>query len=321
MKEYGLNPLFVRNRITDFLQWSRGEEGLLESKTKELLKNKPKPFVKWVGGKRQLIKQFKDMGLFPPSGFNPKKSTYIEPFVGGGAMFFDALPLNNAVLSDMNEELVITYNVIKTDVESLIKELKAHQKKNNKNYFLGVRAINIDKLSDVKIASRFIYLNRTCFNGMYRVNSSGGFNVPFGLNTNPLICDDINLKKVSISLQDVEIKHSDYSNVVSNAKKGDFIYFDPPYAPISKTSSFTSYTKAGFGKQQQIELRDTFFKLHKRGCFIMLSNSNSDFIKEIYGEITMKSKKIKLHEVFANRAINSKGDGRGKVKEIVVVNY
>ena len=221
------------------------------------------------------------------------------------------------MLSDLNNELVIAYNVIKNDVEKLIKSLKKH--KISKEYFMEIRAKDIKKMSDVEIASRFIYLNRTCFNGLYRVNKSGGFNVPFGKNKNPLICDEINLRQVSETLKNVIIKHEDYKGVLKKAKKGDFVYFDPPYYPVSRTASFTSYTADAFLEKEQIELRDIFVKLHKRGCFVMLSNSDTPFINKIYSEI--KDKKVRISKVEAGRAINSKGSGRGKILEVVVTNY
>ena len=280
-------------------------------------KNNPKPFVKWVGGKRQLAKQFRDDDLYPPDEFNIETAMYHEPFVGGGAMFFDLLP-QRAVLSDMNPELITTYKVIQNQVEELIKKLKIYQEKNNKEDFLKIRKQNVKKLSDISIAARFIYLNRTCFNGLYRVNRSGQFNVPFGQNKNPLICDEINLRKVSRELQKVKIFREDYKNVLKRAKKGDFVYFDPPYYPVSPTASFTSYVKESFLEKEQKELRDVFLKLHKRGCFVMLSNSDTPFINEIYSNL---DKKITIHKVLAGRAVNSKGSGRGKIREVVVVNY
>lgn len=281
---------------------------------KNIIDSKPKPFVKWVGGKRQLLKQFKKMDLYPPFGFNANKNTYFEPFVGGGAVFFDLLP-KKAFLSDLNSDLVLTYNVIKNDIEALIKSLKKHEYE--KDYFLKVRAKNPKELSDLEIASRFIFLNRTCFNGMYRVNSSGQFNVPFGKYTNPLICDEDNLRKVSKALENVEIKHQDYKAVLKKAKKGDFIYFDPPYYPISKTASFTSYTNESFLDKEQIELRDTFLELHKRGCFVMLSNSDTPFINKIYKGF----KGVKINKVEAGRSINSNASGRGKITEVLITNY
>lgn len=282
----------------------------------EKIAEKPKPFVKWVGGKRQLLKQFQDMKLYPPEAFDPKNNSYFEPFVGGGAVFFDLLP-ERAFLSDMNFDLVTTYNVIKNDVESLIVSLKNHIY--SKEYFLNVRSQKVSDLSTLEIASRFIYLNRTCFNGMYRVNSKGEFNVPFGKYDNPLICDEVNLRKVSKALQTIDIKHHDYKEAVKEAKKGDFVYFDPPYHPMSVTASFTSYTKESFGEKEQVELRDIFLELHKKGCFVMLSNSNADFINKIYSEL--ESEGVKVHKVEAGRAINSNAKGRGKVKEVLVTNY
>lgn len=309
-KTFDINAIYARQvfsltKTSDFLK-----------EAAEIIDNKPKPFVKWVGGKRQLLAQFRLRNLFPPELFDPIKNTYFEPFVGGGAVFFDLLP-KNAVLSDMNNELIITYNVIKNNVEELITSLKKH--KVNKEYFLKIRAKEVAKLSDIEIASRFIYLNRTCFNGLYRVNKSGGFNVPFGQNKNPLISDGINLRRVSKALKNVTIKHQDYKEVLKKAKKGDFIYFDPPYYPMSKTASFTSYTKDAFLDKEQIELRDVFIELDKRGCFVMLSNSDAPFINKIYGEI--KKKNVRINKVEAGRAINSKGSGRGKVLEVVVTNY
>ncbi len=308
-KELDINSIYARHVASIVLN---SEDPI--SLAQKIISEKAKPFVKWVGGKRQLLKQFRDLGLYPPEKFDAVKNTYFEPFVGGGAVFFDLLP-KNAALSDMNNELVVTYNVIKNDVEALIQSLKKHQ--NDKDYFLKIRAKDIKKLSDVEIASRFIYLNRTCFNGLYRVNKSGGFNVPFGDNKNALICDQENLRKVSLELQKVQIKHQDYKEVLKRAKKGDFIYFDPPYYPVSKTSSFTSYTAGVFLDKEQTELRDVFVELHKRGCFVMLSNSDTPFINKIYSGL----KGVKINKVFAGRAINSKGSGRGKITEVLVTNY
>ncbi len=279
-----------------------------------IIKEKPKPFIKWVGGKRQLLKQFLELKLYPPEKFNIETGKYFEPFVGGGAVFFDLLP-EQATLSDLNKELIITYNVIKNDVEKLIKSLKKH--KTNKEYFLKVRAQNPNKLGDVEVASRFIFLNRTCFNGLYRVNSKGEFNVPFGKYTNPLICDEENLRKASKSLQEVKIKHQDYKEVLKTAKRGDFVYFDPPYYPINKTSSFTSYTAKSFLEKEQIELRDTFLELNKRGCFVMLSNSDTPFINKIYSGF----KGVRITKIEASRLVNSKSSGRGKITEVLITNY
>jgi|SRR3989338_5947587 len=316
-KDQGISELkkvFNINAIYAYSVFLHADKTQLIGDASRIIADKPKPFVKWVGGKRQLLSQFNAMNLYPPEKFNPSKGRYFEPFVGGGAVFFDLLP-ETAYLSDLNNELVITYNVIKNDVENLIKSLKKHNL--DKEYFLKLRAQNPEKLSDMNIASRFIYLNRTCFNGMYRVNSNGGFNVPFGKYTNPLICDESNLRKVAKALKNIEIKRQDYKEVLKNAKKGDFVYFDPPYYPVSKTASFTSYTSEVFLDKEQTELRDTFAELYKRGCFIMLSNSDTSFISKIYSEI----KDTRITKVQAGRAINSKGDGRGKITEVLVTNY
>jgi DNA adenine methylase len=308
-KTFDVNAIYAR------LVYDLADKTNLLEDVARIITEKPKPFVKWVGGKRQLLKQFYNMGLYPPFGFDPTKNTYFEPFVGGGAVFFDLLP-KKAVLSDLNFELVTTYNIIKNDVESLIRSLKKHVY--DKEYFLKIRARNVESLSDIQIASRFIYLNRTGFNGMYRVNSSGGFNVPFGKYTNPRICDAENLRKVSQVLQSVEIRHQDYKDVLQKAKSGDYVYFDPPYYPINRTSNFTGYTAEGFFEKEQEELRDTFVELHNRGCFVMLSNSDTPFINKLYSDL---DKKIKLHKVNAGRNINSDAKKRGKIKEVLVVNY
>lgn len=305
---------FNINAIYAHRVFSLANKANLIEDSSRIIAEKPKPFVKWVGGKRQLLTQFRLMNLYPPEKFDPKSGKYFEPFVGGGAVFFDLLP-ESAYLSDLNNELVIAYNVIKRDVENLIKSLKKH--KLDKEYFLKIRAQNPETLSDIDTASRFIYLNRTCFNGMYRVNSKGGFNVPFGKYENPLICDEINLRKASEALKNVEIKKQDYKEVLKKAKKGDFVYFDPPYYPVSKTASFTSYTSELFLDKEQIELRDTYVDLHKRGCFVMLSNSDTPFINKIYSE----PKGLRITKVQAGRAINSDASKRGKITEVLVTNY
>ncbi len=307
-EKFSINSIYAHR-----LFHSSNQEDIFKDITR-LLEEKPKPFVKWVGGKRQLLKQFRELGLYPPEEFDPIHNTYFEPFVGGGAVFFDLLP-QKAKLSDLNQELVITYNVIKSNVEELIQSLQKHI--HSKEYYLEIRAKKIKDLTDVDIASRFIYLNRTGFNGMYRVNKSGGFNVPFGKYNNPLICDEVNLKRVSQALQNVSIKYQDYKAILAEAQKGDFVYFDPPYFPVSKTASFTSYTADAFLEKEQIELRDTFIKLHKRGCFVMLSNSDTPFINEIYSGI----EGVKNNTIIAGRSINSKGSGRGKITEVLITNY
>lgn len=309
-KDFDINRIYAQSivDIVDFNNYPKSAD--------IIIKSKPKPFVKWVGGKRQLLKQFRDLDLYPPKEFDTKKNKYFEPFVGGGAVFFDLLP-EKAYLSDLNSDLVTTYNVIKEKVQDLIDSLSKHP--HNKEYFLEIRSQDTQTLSDTEIASRFIYLNRTCFNGMYRVNSKGKFNVPFGKYTNPVICDKENLLRVSESLQKVSILNQDYKEVLKSAVAGDFIYFDPPYYPVNKTSSFTSYTSESFLEKQQIELRDTFIELHKKGCFVMLSNSDTDFINKIYSETEID--KIKIAKIQAGRMINSKSEKRGKVSEVLITNY
>lgn len=306
---FGINPIYSRT-VYDLAD----KDNLVEDAIK-IISERPKPFVKWVGGKRQLLKQFRDLNLYPPHDFNPAKNTYFEPFVGGGAVFLDLLP-KKAVLSDLNFELITTYKVVKNDVNKLIKLLKTY--KYDRDFFMKIRSRSTKDLSDVQIAAKFIYLNRTCFNGLYRVNSKGEFNVPFGSYNNPLICDEDNLKKISLALKNVKIYNEDYKNVLKRAKKGDFIYFDPPYYPVNRTSNFTGYTAEGFFEKEQTELRDIFVELHKCGCFVMLSNSDTAFIHELYSNL---NKKIKVHKIEANRNINSKASGRGKINEVLVVNY
>lgn len=313
-QKFSIHPIHVRFFLAKKKISSYDE---FERKYINYIENSPKPFVKWVGGKRQLLSQFRELNFYPPYNFNPETATYFEPFVGGGAMFFDLLP-KKAVLSDLNRELVATYSVIKNDVKKLIKILENHQNNNCKEYYLKIRALDPEELSDAELAARFIYLNRTGFNGLYRVNKKGQFNVPYGKNKNPLICDEENLKKVHKALKETRIFNQDYKIALEEAKKGDFIYFDPPYYPVNRTSNFTSYTREDFLEKEQEELRDTFLKLHKKGCFVMLSNSDTDFIKDLYSNL---DKNIKIHKVFAGRAINSNGKKRGKVKEVVVINY
>ena len=263
------------------------------------------PFVKWVGGKTQLLSQ-----LFP---LMPERitGTYHEPFVGGGAMFF-ALAPTHAVLSDLNPELVNCYRVIRTKVAALVDALREHVYE--KDHYYAVRAQEPEQLPDVERAARFIFLNRTCFNGLHRVNRKGQFNVPFGKYTNPTICDEANLRRVGAALKHVDIHHSGYSNVLERAERGDFVYFDPPYAPLSATSSFTAYTSSSFGAQQQEELRDVVRELDRRGCKVMLSNSSAQFIRDLYAEFDVR-------EVYATRAINRDASKRGPIAELVVRNY
>lgn len=240
---------------------------------------------------------------------------YFEPFIGGGALFFELQP-DNAYISDMNEELINLYQTVRDEVDKLIDDLRKHDV--SKEYFTKIR--NVDRLkayknwSSIQKASRLIYLNRTCFNGMYRVNSKGEFNVPFGYYKNPRIVDKSNLKNCSTLLQRTEIVCADFSEILKKVKNGDFVYFDPPYVPLSETSSFTSYTKAGFNLSMQSKLRNVCDELNSMGVKFLLSNSDTKLVNELYAKYSIK-------KIFANRQINANADGRGKITEVLVRNY
>lgn len=269
----------------------------------------PHPFLKWAGGKRQLISQ---MDQYFPKDYNK----YIEPFVGGGAIFFYLLP-EHSILIDINQDLINAYNVIKNNFSRLIESLKKH--KNEKEYYYIIRKIDrnpkeFKDWSNIEKASRIIYMNRCCFNGLYRVNSKGEFNVPFGKYKNPKFCDKENLIAVNRALQNVNIICDSFKKCLDFAQEGDFIYLDPPYVPISDSANFTSYTKDSFSKEDQIELYNVYKVLNERGCNVMLSNSYSDFIIDLYKEFRIKILKAK-------RAINSDATKRGVIKEVLIVNY
>lgn len=275
------------------------------------IKNKEfvaRPFIKWAGGKRQLINELiKAM----PVDYN----RYYEPFIGGGALFFAIRP-DNAFISDINPELINVYNLIKNDVDSLIKDLRKYE--NTEEHFYDIR--NLDrkpsykKLSKIKKASRFIYLNKTCYNGLYRTNSEGQFNVPFGFYKNPNIVDEHNLRLVAELLKKTEIVLSLFTGIEDKVKSRDFVYLDPPYMPISKTSSFTKYYRDDFGIDAQFELKEFCDKITKKGVYFLLSNSYSDLILDLYKNYNIK--KIK-----AIRAINCKADKRGAITELIITNY
>jgi DNA adenine methylase len=276
------------------------------------MNNEIPKFVKWAGGKGQLIEQFKP--LFPK-----KINNYLEPFVGSGAVFFYIIQKykpNEILISDINEELINAYKVIKSDVEKLIiklKELKKLHISKGKNHYYEIREKETEYLSNIDKAARFIYLNKTCFNGLYRVNSKGKFNVPIGSYKNPEIVQEEKLRIVSKLLKNVKIKVMQFENVLDFAKKDDFIYFDPPYYPLNK-NSFTTYTKDVFLEKEQEKLAEIFKKLDKKGCFVMLSNSDTEFIKNLYKDYNVKF-------VQATRMINCDGNKRGKINEVVVTNY
>ncbi len=275
-----------------------------------------KPFVKWVGGKRQLIPE---LLKYIPKNFN----NYFEPFVGGGALFFELYNLGilknkKVFLFDINEELINAYKIIRDYPNELIEKLKEFKSKHNKEFYYQIRELdrtdNYKKLNNIIKAARFIYLNKTCFNGLYRVNKKGYFNVPMGKYKTPKILDENNILLVSKALQNTIIKHSDYKKVLEYAQKEDFIYFDPPYYPLTETSNFTSYTQEKFLKKEQIELFETFDILSQKGCFVLESNSDTKFINNLYN-------KFKIKKVFANRSINSKANNRGKITEVLIRNY
>jgi len=264
-------------------------------------KTRAKPFLKWVGGKTQLLPHILD--LFPKN-FN----RYHEPFVGGGAVFFSLEP-KKAILSDVNPDLIGAYQMIRDDVDSVIEELKQHRAE--EAYYYSVRETDVAELSAAEAAARIIYLNKTCFNGLYRVNRRGKFNVPFGKYVNPTICNEANLRAVSEALQGVDIRLQSVFELNSRVKKNDLVYFDPPYVPLSPTASFTSYTKQGFGEHQQRELAELFGKLANKGAHCFLSNSDTPLVRELY-------KDFRIKKVYARRAINSRADRRGPVGEVIV---
>jgi DNA adenine methylase len=272
-----------------------------------------KPFVKWAGGKRQLVPTILANHL--PKNYNLQ--TYYEPFIGGGALLFSLRP-KKAVINDSNAELINCYKIIKNSLDELIEDLKNH--KNDEYYYYDIRdwdrEKNFKSKTEVQRASRIIFLNKTCYNGLFRVNSQGQFNVPFGKYKNPNILDIAVLKAVNKYLNEnqVRILNSDFQEAVKDAKRGDFIYLDPPYDPVSETASFTGYDVNGFNKQEQRRLKEVFDDLNSRGCHILLSNACTEFIEDLY-------KDYPHTKISAIRAINCNGKKRGKVDEILVKNY
>lgn len=280
-----------------------------------MIKNKHvKPVLKWVGGKRQLIDK-----IIPLIDINNK--IYVEPFVGGGAILFELQP-ERAIINDYNEELMNVYKVIKENPKQLLNQLSTHKKNNSESYFYKIRSLDrsadYNKLNNVEKAARIIYLNKTCYNGLYRVNSSGQFNSPFGRYKNPNIINEITINAVSeyFNKNDVDILTGDYRKVLEEVDSNHFVYLDPPYMPISFSSSFTGYTDNGFGLNEQIILRDECVKLHKKGVKFIQSNSCSEKIYELYSGI----EGFTILTVNATRAINSKADKRGSIEEVLITN-
>lgn len=269
------------------------------------------PVVKWVGGKRQLLPEIKK---YIPDEI----STYYEPFLGGGAVLFDLQP-EKAIVNDINEELINLYRVVKEDAEELIEDLKKYE--NDSECFYRIRGLDrnkevFSKLSNTKRASRIHYLNKTCYNGLFRVNMAGQFNSPFGNYKNPNITNEITIRAVSKYLNDanIEFKCGDYEDALKGIKKGSFVYLDPPYDPVSNSANFTGYDKGGFNRDEQTRLKNSCDKLDKKGVKFLLSNSATEFIKDLY-------KAYNIKEVKAKRIINSNGNARGDVNEVLVRNY
>ena len=268
----------------------------------------PKPFMKWGGSKLKLLGQY---APFFPSSFG----NYIEPFVGGGAVFFHLRAqarIKNALLSDANHEVVDCYVAIRDDVQAVIDALRPHVYE--KKYYYDVRALDPARLPLPDRAARLIYLLKTCYNGLCRVNSIGQFNTPFGKYVNPTICDVPTLQACAQALQGVAIECADFRAVSSRPQSGDFVYLDPPYVPLSDTSNFTAYTPGGFGKHDQQALAAVFRQLDQRGVLVMLSNSETPLVRQLYAG-------FRIDVVSANRSINSKATKRGAIAELVVRNY
>lgn len=270
------------------------------------------PFTKWTGGKRKLLPILRS---YMPEKFN----CYFEPFVGGGALFFDLVP-EKAVINDFNKELINTYRQIKENPIELINLLREHKEKNSKEHYLEIRSADRDgrigNMSDVERAARLLYMLRVDFNGLYRVNAKNQFNVPYGKYKNPKIVDSELIHSISeyLNENDIRLLSTDFEFAVDDVKKGDFVYFDPPYVPLNETSSFTSYTHEGFSYREQIRLRDVFKKLNDWGAYVMLSNSSSPLAIELY-------EGFNIHMIEAMRTNGAHRSSRGKIAEILVTNY
>ncbi len=283
-------------------------------------KNLPRPFLKWVGGKGQLLPELlvrvEQAGTF---------GRYHEPFVGGGALFFELARTKamrkHAWLSDNNAPLVETYQGVKEDVEAVIRLLLEHKSRHDKEHYYEVRAKGRETPAGTQSerAARIIYLNKTCFNGLYRENSKGQFNTPMGRYKNPLICDEPNLRTVSKALKKAKIEQLPFASVLDRAQPDDLVYFDPPYHPVSKTASFTAYDKGGFGEDAQRELASVFAQLSENGVKVLLSNSMTGFVEDLYRSAPIKN--LTIDTVNATRRVNSRADRRGKIGEALIRNF
>lgn len=290
-----------------------------------------KPFVKWVGGKGQLVEKIEK--LFPTNG-EKNFTKYAEPMVGGGALFFSVLSKHNfeeLYISDINSELINAYTAIKRNVETLIERLNEMQMtflplddNGRKYYYYNIRdkynSVELGEQTSVEKAAYFIFLNKTCFNGLYRVNRKGQFNVPMGAYKNPMICDDENLRNIHKALQNVTIVCGDYTLAKSFIDDKTFVYFDPPYRPISETSAFTSYNSDAFDDREQLRLAKFIDDINETGAKIVLSNSDPKNVNEDDNFFDALYKNYKISRVEASRAINSKGDKRGKINELLICN-
>lgn len=269
-----------------------------------------RPFVKWVGGKRQLLAD-----LLPILGEVGGDATYHEPFVGGGAVFFALREERSAArawLSDVNRELIASYIAIRDDVDHAIELLRQHATAHSEEYFYRVRSL--DAAEGVETAARLIYLNKTCFNGLYRVNRAGRFNVPWGRYARPTICDEPNLRAVSAELATATISVDTFERVLDRARTGDLVYFDPPYVPASRTASFTDYSAGGFGLHEHARLASVVRELTARSVRVVVSNSDTDEVRRLYAGFRIES-------VLARREINTRADRRGPVPEVIVRNF
>jgi DNA adenine methylase len=275
-----------------------------------------KPYLKWAGGKRQLLSEIKK---YLPNDI--QNYTYYEPFIGAGAVFFDVQP-RKAVINDFNTQLMLTYTIIKEDVEGLIKLLKHHKERNSEEYFYKIRNLDRDdiefgKLTNVEKAARLIFLNKTCYNGLYRVNSQGLFNVPYGNYKNPAICEETVLRQISgyLNAHEISIVNTDFESAIKGAGKDSFIYFDPPYHSPGKTN-FTGYQADGFNTDEQKRLRNVMIQMTDRGAKCLLSNSDTEYIRDLYDH-----KYFDIISVQAKRYINSDSAGRGNVNEVLITNW
>jgi DNA adenine methylase len=280
-----------------------------------MVKDKPlmKPYLKWAGGKRQLLPEIEknlpaDMAAY----------TYYEPFVGAGAVLFHLCP-RKAVINDFNTQLMVSYRAVRDHVDTLVKLLEDHRRKNSEAYYYQIRDLDrnaetFKALTDVEKAARLIFLNKTCYNGLYRVNSRGLFNVPYGKHRNPVIYEEAVLRRISayLNASDVTILNRDFEAALPGAGRHSFIYFDPPYHSPDK-SNFTGYQACGFGEDEQRRLRDTFVRMTEKGAACLLSNADTEFIRDLYRD-------FEIAPVRAKRAINSDSSGRGFVNEILVKN-